>query len=70
MEIDLENNRKQEEPKKDFDVQIKIVIVGDSGVGKSCILSKYLKNTCTFIINYLMLLVSHYNKHTVGVEFG
>jgi GTPase SAR1 family protein len=49
MEIDLENNRKQEEPKKDFDVQIKIVIVGDSGVGKSCILSKYLKNTCTFI---------------------
>ena len=49
MEIDLENNRKQEEPKKDFDIQIKIVIVGDSGVGKSCILSKYLKNTCTFI---------------------
>ncbi len=49
MEIDLENNRKQEEPKKDFDVQIKIVIVGDSGVGKSCILSKYLKNTCRFI---------------------
>lgn len=49
MEIDLENNRKKEEPKKDFDVQIKIVIVGDSGVGKSCILSKYLKNTCKFI---------------------
>jgi len=49
MEIDLENNRKKEELKKDFDVQIKIVIVGDSGVGKSCILSKYLKNTCRFI---------------------
>lgn len=50
MEGDLENNRKLEEPKKDFDVQIKIVIVGDSGVGKSCILSKYLKNTCTYIL--------------------
>ena len=50
--MDLEINRKQEEPKKDFDVQIKIVIVGDSGVGKSCILSKYLKNTCKFIYQF------------------
>ena len=29
-----------------YDVQLKIIIIGDSSVGKSCILNYYLKNTC------------------------
>ena len=45
--------------KKDFDVQMKVIIIGDSSVGKSCLLNYYLKNT-----------FSHSSKHTVGVEFG
>lgn len=34
--------------KNNYDLQLKIILVGDSGVGKSSILSYYLKNTCKF----------------------
>jgi len=42
-----------------YDYIYKIVLIGDSGVGKSNILSKYLTDTFTFD-----------SKATVGVEFG
>ena len=43
----------------DYDMIFKIVLIGDSGVGKSNILSRYIKNE--FNID---------TKSTVGVEFG
>jgi small GTP-binding protein len=43
----------------DYDLIFKVVLIGDSGVGKSNILSRYLKNE--FSIE---------TKTTVGVEFG
>ena len=39
-----------------YDMLFKIVIIGDSYVGKTNILSKYLKN--------------EFNEATIGVEFG
>ena len=44
---------------EDFDVIFKIVIVGESGVGKSNLVSRYLKNE-----------YKQDTKATVGVEFG
>lgn len=43
----------------DFDLIFKIVIVGDSGVGKTNLISRYLKNQ-----------FKQDSKATVGVEFG
>ena len=50
MEIEL---------KEKYDILLKLIIIGDSSVGKSCILNHYLKNT-----------FNKDSKHTVGVEFG
>lgn len=44
---------------EEYDIIVKIVLVGDSGVGKSNILLRYLKNE--FVWD---------SKATVGVEFG
>jgi Ras-related protein Rab-11A len=44
---------------EDYDMIFKIVLIGDSGVGKTNILSRYLKNE--FLND---------SKATVGVEFG
>lgn len=49
------NNKKKE----DSDITLKIVLVGDSGVGKSNIISKYTKNEFNFE-----------SKTTIGVEFA
>ena len=49
------NNKKREES----DITLKIVLVGDSGVGKSNIISRYTKNE----FNYE-------SKTTIGVEFA
>jgi len=43
----------------EYDMIFKVVLVGDSGVGKSNILTRYLDNTFT-----------EESKATVGVEFG
>jgi small GTP-binding protein len=43
----------------DYDMIFKIVLIGDSGVGKSNILSRYIKNEFNFD-----------TKATVGVEFA
>jgi small GTP-binding protein len=42
-----------------YDLLYKIVLVGDSGVGKTCILSRYTKNS-----------VSMTSVPTIGVEFA
>ena len=47
------------ELKEKFDYQFKIIIIGDTGVGKSCLLNRYLQNK-----------FNPSTKHTVGVEFG
>lgn len=44
---------------EDFDLLFKIIIIGDSGVGKTNILSRYIKNSFSFD-----------TRSTVGVEFG
>jgi small GTP-binding protein len=44
---------------EDYDMIFKVVLIGDSGVGKSNILLRYLKNEFSFE-----------SKATVGVEFG
>ena len=59
--------------KNNYDLQLKIIIVGDSSVGKSSILNYYLKNTCRWfklMFNLYYKIVNHNIKHTVGVEFG
>lgn len=45
--------------KDDSDFQLKIVLVGDSGVGKSNIISKFTKNEFNLE-----------SKTTIGVEFA
>lgn len=47
------------ELKEKFDYLFKIIIIGDTGVGKSCLLNRYLENKFNAL-----------TKHTVGVEFG
>jgi len=43
----------------DFDVLFKVILVGDSGVGKTNILNRYTKNEFNFE-----------SRTTIGVEFG
>ena len=47
------------ELREKFDYQFKLILVGDSGAGKSCILNRYLSGGFT-----------PSTKHTIGVEFG
>ena len=44
---------------EDFDLLFKVIIIGDSGVGKTNILSRYIRNYFSFD-----------TRSTVGVEFG
>ena len=44
---------------EEYEMMIKVILIGDSGVGKTNIMSKFLKNQ--FFV---------YSKATVGVEFG
>ena len=48
------------ELKENYDVLLKLIIIGDSSVGKTCILNSFLRNK-EFNPN---------SQHTVGVEFG
>ncbi len=47
------------ELKETYDYQFKLIIIGDTSVGKSSILNRLLRDKYT-----------EANKHTVGVEFG
>lgn len=51
--------RPSKESHEDFDLLFKMIIIGDSGVGKTNILSRYIKNSFSFD-----------TRSTVGVEFG
>ena len=57
-----------------MDYIFKLIIIGDTGVGKSCILNQYLKKQCKYfwikIKLTVVLIVFESTKHTVGVEFG
>lgn len=44
---------------EDYDIIFKVILIGDSGVGKSNILLKYIKNE-----------FQQESKATVGVEFA
>lgn len=46
-------------PKQDYDVLFKIVLIGDSGVGKSNILLRYTKDK-----------FNSHSTQTIGVEFA
>ena len=52
--MDLANTEKEQ-----FDFMFKLIIIGDTGVGKSCLLSRYLTSK-----------YQPSTKHTIGVEFG
>ena len=43
----------------DFDYIFKYIIIGDSGVGKSCMLTRFVEDE-----------YSEHTENTVGVEFG
>ena len=51
-----------------FDLIFKYIIIGDTSVGKSCILHQYLRGKCKR--HCLSRIVNAKSKHTVGVEFG
>ena len=55
--------------KEKIDFMFKFIIIGDTGVGKSCLLNQYLRGKCKLGI-LLKFLVNPNTKHTVGVEFG
>lgn len=52
--------------KSDTEILFKFVLIGDSGVGKSCILHNFIHNKC---IQYFKS-VKKDSDHTIGVEFG
>jgi hypothetical protein len=56
--------------KDKFDILFKYIIIGDTSVGKSCVLHHYLRNKCNLCTFSKHLLVNSNSKHTVGVEFG
>ena len=48
-----------EESNEIYDILLKLIIVGDTGVGKTNIISRYIKNEFSLT-----------TKSTIGVEFG
>ena len=55
---DLQDNEKDDQDINQYDLNFKIIIVGDSGVGKSCLAIKAIKN-----------LYEEYYSPTIGFEF-
>lgn len=49
---------KKKESLPDFDYTMKVIIIGDSGVGKSSLLVRYRENK--FIDNYIMTIGINY----------
>ena len=52
-----------------FDLIFKYIIIGDTSVGKSCILHQYLRGKCK-VDCVSRAIVNANSRHTVGVEFG
>ena len=46
------------ELKEKYDVLLKLIIIGDSSVGKTCILNSYLKNNCKYLYKTILYLNS------------
>jgi len=55
---------KSEEPEPD--IQSKVVLVGDAGVGKSCFMKKFVDDT--FNVNHVVTIGVDYKEKTVGRE--
>ena len=53
--------------KDDFDYLFKFIVIGNSGVGKSCILHYFMNHKC---LNADTYLVKKNSNHTIGVEFS
>ncbi|KAK8791287.1 hypothetical protein WA171_002234, partial [Blastocystis sp. BT1] len=51
--------------KKNFDMQIKLLMIGDSGVGKTCLLMQYASNT--FIKTFITTIGIDFKIKTVNV---
>ncbi len=51
---------------KKYDKSIKVMLIGDSGVGKSSILSRLINNT--FTDEYTPSLSLEYNNHTIKIN--
>jgi small GTP-binding protein len=52
-----------------FDDDYKIIIIGDTNVGKSCLLYSFLHNNCRFCF-FICNLVYKNTTQTIGAEFG
>jgi hypothetical protein len=53
----------------------KFLIIGSASTGKSCILHRFLENSCTWLIFYCanelcIIVVRNESTHTIGAEFG
>ena len=59
------------ELKEKFDLLFKFIIIGDTSVGKSCILHHYLRNKCkSNPQNKLSLSISEYAKYCLNSLMG
>ena len=65
------NSFSNENANDNHDYVFKFVIIGDSGVGKSCIMHHFIFNKCKFHLRLIItFLVNKQTTETVGVEFS
>lgn len=59
-------NGKKEESKEEFDVYVKILLLGDSGVGKTCLLKRYRDNN--YKHNFISTVGIDYKVHYTNID--
>ena len=50
-----------------FDVQLKLIVIGDAAVGKSCLLHRFIENRC---INIFAMRIQDREKSTNTIRTG
>jgi small GTP-binding protein len=60
------NGKKKEESKEEFDVYVKILLLGDSGVGKTCLLKRYKDNN--YKHNFISTVGIDYKVHYTNID--